>query len=83
MCGSGCGNQRFNFQPCTILLVIAILANQGLLSDSPTSRNALTLLLLYWLCGCSGGRKEERSECCEERRPCCRRRRRRIKVCCC
>lgn len=80
MCGSGCGNQRFNFQPCTILLVIAILGNQGLLNDSPAAKNALTLLLLYWLCGCSGNR--EQGCCKEEKRRCCCKKRR-IKVCCC
>jgi len=80
MCG--CGNQRFNFQPCTILLVIAILANQGLLSDSPAAKNALTLLLLYWLCGCNkgnvGGCREEK--CCKPK-CCCKKKK--IKVCCC
>ncbi|EQB88731.1 hypothetical protein J2Z44_002005 [Clostridium punense] len=78
MCG--CGNQRFNFQPCTILLVIAILGNQGLLNDSPQAKNAITLLLLYWLCGCSNNNNSGvagTNEC----RPRCRKRK--IKVCCC
>ena len=54
MCG--CGNQRFNFEPCTILLVIAILNNLNLLDthNNPVAKNALTLLFLYWLCGCNG-----------------------------
>lgn len=82
MCGSGCGNQRFNFQPCTILLVIAILASQGLLNDSPSAKNALTLLLLYWLCGCSKGCESDRGCCKEEKRRCCCKKRK-IKVCCC
>ncbi|MEG1142529.1 MAG: hypothetical protein RSE41_08830 [Clostridia bacterium] len=53
MCG--CSNNKFNSQPCTILLIIVILANQGLLDSSPKSKNALTLLFLYWLCGFNGG----------------------------
>ncbi len=46
MCGSG--NQRFNFEPCTILLVIAILNNLNLLDthNNPVAKNALTLLFL-------------------------------------
>lgn len=78
MCG--CGNQRFNFQPCTILLVIAILGNQGLLNDSPQAKNAITLLLLYWLCGCSNNNNSGVAGT-NERRPRCRKRK--IKVCCC
>jgi hypothetical protein len=57
MNGCGCGNQRFCLEPCTILLVIAILNNLNLLDPcNPTSRNALTLLFLFWLCGCGGNR---------------------------
>jgi hypothetical protein len=78
MCG--CGNQRFNFEPCTILLVIAILGNQGLLNDSPQAKNAITLLLLYWLCGCNKGNNSNVAGI-QERRPRCRRKK--IKVCCC
>ncbi|WP_017416713.1 hypothetical protein [Clostridium tunisiense] len=78
MCG--CGNQRFNFQPCTILLVIAILGNQGLLNDSPTAKNALTLLLLYWLCGCNNNNASNVAPYRENR---CKCRRRKVKVCCC
>ena len=81
MCG--CGNQRFNFQPCTILLVIAILGNQGLLNDSPAAKNALTLLLLYWLCGCNKGNQgcEQQKQCCCKNK--CRCKTKKIKVCCC
>lgn len=55
MCG--CNNQRFNLEPCTILLVIAILNNLGLLDTScnPVAKNALTLLFLWWLCGRNSG----------------------------
>lgn len=53
MCGHS--NNRCNSQPCTILLIIVILANQGLLDNSPKSKNALTLLFLFWLCGFGGG----------------------------
>ena len=49
----GCMNNRSNPQWCTILLIIVILACQGLLDGSCRSRNAITLLLLWWLC-CSG-----------------------------
>jgi hypothetical protein len=80
MCG--CGNQRFNFEPCTILLVIAILGNQGLLNDSPQAKNAITLLLLYWLCGCNKGNVSNVAGIREERpRRCCKKKK--IKVCCC
>lgn len=49
----GCSNNRCNSQ-CIIILIIVIFANQGLLDDSSRSRNALTLLFLYWLCcGCN------------------------------
>ncbi|MFR1710436.1 MAG: hypothetical protein ACLSV2_16240 [Clostridium sp.] len=51
----GYSNNRNNSQPCTILLIIVILANQGLLDGSPKSKNALTLLFLYWLCGFNSG----------------------------
>lgn len=53
MCGYS--NNRCNSQQCTILLIIVILANQGLLDGSSKSKNALTLLFLYWLCGFNGG----------------------------
>ena len=53
MCG--CSNNRGNSQPCTIILIIVILANQGLLDGSIRSKNALTLLFLYWLCGFNSG----------------------------
>ncbi|WP_346869351.1 hypothetical protein [Clostridium sp. UBA5119] len=53
MCGYS--NNRCNSQACTILLIIVILANQGLLDGSSKSKNALTLLFLYWLCGFNGG----------------------------
>lgn len=65
MCG--CGNQRFNFEPCTILLVIAILNNLNLLDPcNPLSKNALTLLFLWWLCGCNSGvgNKNNKPCCC-------------------
>ncbi|EQB88730.1 hypothetical protein J2Z44_002004 [Clostridium punense] len=71
MCG--CGNQRFNLEPCTILLVIAILNNLCLLDtqNNPVAKNALTLLFLYWLCGCNGtgispnnNRKGNNGICC-------------------
>lgn len=45
----GCSNNRCNSQ-CIIILIIVIFANQGLLDGSSRSRNALTLLFLYWLC---------------------------------
>lgn len=68
MNGCGCGNQRFNFEPCTILLVIAILNNLNLLDPChQASRNALTLLFLYWLCGCNnrlGSRGRRNDRCC-------------------
>jgi len=64
MCG--CGNQRFNFEPCTILLVIAILNNLNLLDPcNPLSKNALTLLFLWWLCGCNSGAGNKNNK------PCC------------
>ncbi|MEG0308700.1 MAG: hypothetical protein RR891_04320 [Clostridium sp.] len=53
MCG--CSNNQNSCQPCTIILIIVILANQGLLDGSPKSKNALTLLFLYWLCGANRG----------------------------
>jgi hypothetical protein len=51
MCG------RFNLEPCTILLVIAILNNLCLLDthNNPVAKNALTLLFLWWLCGSNSG----------------------------
>lgn len=53
MCG--CGNNN----GCTIILIILILKYLGLLDIcNPSSRNAITLLLLWWLCGngkCFGG----------------------------
>ena len=68
MNGCGCGNQRFSFEPCTILLVIAILNNLNLLDPcNPTSKNALTLLFLYWLCGCNnrfGNKGQRGNNCC-------------------
>jgi hypothetical protein len=45
----GCSNNGWNSQ-CIIILIIVIFANQGLLDGSSRSRNALTLLFLYWLC---------------------------------
>ncbi|MEG2017206.1 MAG: hypothetical protein RR844_02250 [Clostridium sp.] len=46
MCG--CGNNN----GCTIILIIIILKYLGLLDTcNPSSRNAITLLLLWWLCG--------------------------------
>lgn len=46
MCG--CGNNN----GCTIILIILILKYLGLLDVcNPSSRNAITLLLLWWLCG--------------------------------
>ncbi|GAA0123039.1 MAG: hypothetical protein KID00_16255 [Clostridium argentinense] len=57
-CGCGSGNKGFCFEPCTIILIILILANQCLLNtrdcEDNSSRNALTLLFLFWLCGCNG-----------------------------
>lgn len=53
MCG--CSNNRCNSQACTIILIIVIFANQGLLDGSSKSKNALTLLFLWWLCGFNGG----------------------------
>lgn len=50
----GCTMNRNNPQGCTILLIIIILACQGLLDGSPRSRNAITLLLIWWLCNCGG-----------------------------
>ncbi len=83
MCGCGnnrCGNFGFGnfgfgntgcFQPCTALLVILILSNQGLLDGGKESRNALTLLFLFWLCGCRGGFNNnflpQNSCCCDNR----------------
>lgn len=46
MCGFG------NNNGCTIILIIIILKYLGLLDTcNPSSRNAITLLLLWWLCG--------------------------------
>ena len=43
-----CGNNN----GCTIILIILILKYLGLLDIcNPSSRNAITLLLLWWLCG--------------------------------
>ncbi len=74
-----CGCTNNNFQPCTILLIIVILKNQGLLGDCPSSKNALTLIFLYWLCGMNKGcgnnnfGQMQNSQCCN---PCCN-------PCCC
>ncbi|WP_291578937.1 hypothetical protein [Clostridium sp. UBA6640] len=59
MFGWGSGNRGCWCDPCTIILIILILDNQCLLNtrdcDDNSSRNALTLLFLFWLC-CSNGR---------------------------
>lgn len=48
----GCGNNN----GCTIILIILILKYLGLLDTcNPSSRNAITLLLLWWLCGSGFG----------------------------
>lgn len=84
MCG--CTMNRNNPQSCTIILIIIILACQGLLDGSPRSRNAITLLLLWWLCnrgfGCgnnmiqgSGYQAVSANNCCQNN--CCQR------SCCC
>lgn len=50
MFGSG------NNNGCTIILIILILKYLGLLDTcNPSSRNAITLLLLWWLCGSGFG----------------------------
>lgn len=48
MCG--CTGNGYNNSGCTIILLIIILAFQGLLDGSPRSKNAITLLLIWWLC---------------------------------
>lgn len=54
----GCGNNNGfgNNNGCTIILIILILKFLGLLDPcNPSSRNAITLLLLWWLCGSGFG----------------------------
>lgn len=84
----GCTMNRNNSHSCTIILIIIILACQGLLDGSPRSRNAITLLLLWWLCrgfGCgnnmiqSYGYQNAVNNCCQNnccQNNCCQR-------CCC
>lgn len=75
----GCGNNN----GCTIILIILILKFLGLLDPcNPSSRNAITLLLLWWLCGTGNffgrGRGNNcrcmmpMSSCCRPRSCCCR-----------
>ncbi len=58
MCGFG--NNGFGntgcFQPCIILLIIVIFKNLDLLDTkcNPNAKTALTLLFLFWICGCNG-----------------------------
>lgn len=59
----GCGCNRNN-SGCTILLIIIILAWQGLLDGGPRSRTAITLLLLWWLCGFGGNFGFGNQQCC-------------------
>ncbi len=50
MCG--CGNNTGS-SGCTIILIIVILNFLGLLDTkcNPNAKNAITLLLIWWLCG--------------------------------
>ena len=60
MCGfgnnMGAGTCGINNNPCTIILIIVIFKYLNLLDTecNPNSKNALTLLFLYWLC-CNNG----------------------------
>ena len=58
-CGNNFGNSNSCCNPCIILLIISIFYYQGLLNTrnckDNSSRNALVLLFLFWLCsGCCG-----------------------------
>lgn len=72
MFGGNCG---FGGQPCTIILIIIIFRYLCLLDTdcNPSARNAITLLLLWWLCsgGCGIGNFGSRNNgsCCG--RSCC------------
>lgn len=92
-CGYGSGNKGFCFNPCTIILIILILSNQCLLNtrdcEDNSSRNALTLLFLFWLC-CNKGFGNRGFDCCGEDECKCgrrsrgrRRSRSRRRICCC
>lgn len=78
----GFGNGGFGFgnnNCCTIILIILILKFLGLLDVcNPNSRNAITLLLLWWLCGSGFG-----SNCRGNRSNNCRCMRRAPMGCCC
>lgn len=82
-CGNNCGNNSW----CTIILIIVILRFAGLLdSKNPSSRTAITLLLLWWLCmggcGCRNGCNNmmltvpavtmPQRSCCNQKMCCCR-----------
>ncbi|WP_461614818.1 hypothetical protein [Clostridium sp. Marseille-QA1073] len=87
----GWGNKGFCCDPCTIILIILILSNQCLLNtrdcDDNSSRNALTLLFLFWLCCSKGfGNRGFGFDCCcdgKDGRRSRRRRRRSRRICCC
>lgn len=77
----GCGNNN----GCTIILIIIILKYLGLLDTcNPSSRNAITLLLLWWLCGSGNffggncGNKGNNCGCMIPMNSCCM-----PKSCCC
>lgn len=82
MCGCGnfnnAGTCGINNNPCTIILIIVIFKYLNLLDTecNPNSKNALTLLFLYWLCCNNGvncnsflGRNSNNNSCCNN--SCC------------
>lgn len=92
MCGCGFNGRGCNW--CSIIIIIVIFRYLGLLDTNcnPNSRNAITLLLLWWLCsgncGCNMGNSNVNvpvvpyvnnncnTGCCSQRVCCCN-------SCCC